>query len=52
MLGRVAVRHRPTPVPEAAGGHTGHDVRPGARRQGYAAAMLAAGRGIGRALPA
>ncbi|MGR6968036.1 GNAT family N-acetyltransferase [Streptomyces cynarae] len=42
MLGRLAIRHRLTPALEKAGGHIGYDVRPSARRQGHATAMLAA----------
>jgi predicted acetyltransferase len=42
FLGRLAIRHRLTPVLERAGGHIGYDVRPSARRQGHARAMLAA----------
>jgi predicted acetyltransferase len=42
FLGRLAIRHRLTPALETMGGHIGYDVRPGARRQGYATAMLAA----------
>lgn len=42
MLGRLAIRHRLTPPLEKAGGHIGYDVRPSARRQGHATAMLAA----------
>jgi predicted acetyltransferase len=42
FLGRLAIRHRLTPALERAGGHIGYDVRPSARRQGHARAMLAA----------
>lgn len=42
LLGRLAIRHRLIPVLEKAGGHIGYDVRPSARRQGHATAMLAA----------
>ncbi|MCX4745711.1 GNAT family N-acetyltransferase [Kitasatospora sp. NBC_01287] len=42
MLGRLAIRHRLTPALERVGGHIGYDVRPSARRQGHATAMLAA----------
>jgi predicted acetyltransferase len=42
MLARLAIRHRLTPALEKAGGHIGYDVRPGARRQGHATAILAA----------
>jgi predicted acetyltransferase len=44
-LGRIAIRHRLTPHLLSYGGHIGYDVRPSARRQGHATAMLA------RALP-
>lgn len=55
-LGRVSLRHRLNRDLEVVGGHIGYDVRPGARRQGHATAMLAAalplahGRGIDPAL--
>jgi predicted acetyltransferase len=41
-LGRIALRHRLTPRLLEAGGHIGYDVRPSARRRGYATAMLRA----------
>jgi predicted acetyltransferase len=41
-LGRIALRHRLTPRLREAGGHIGYDVRPTARRQGHATAMLRA----------
>lgn len=41
-LGRLAIRHRLTPHGLARSGHIGYDVRPSARRQGHATAMLAA----------
>lgn len=41
-LGRIAVRHRLTEHLWELGGHIGYDVRPTARRQGHATAMLAA----------
>lgn len=56
MLGRLAIRHFLIPRLERAGGHIGYDVRPSARRQGHATAMLraalpvAAGLGITEAL--
>ncbi|MDQ0904808.1 GNAT family N-acetyltransferase [Streptomyces canus] len=50
MLGRLAIRHRLTPALEKAGGHIGYDVRPSARRQGHATAMLAAALPIARSL--
>ena len=39
-LGRIAIRHRLTPHLREMGGHIGYDVRPSARRQGHATAML------------
>lgn len=41
-LGRISVRHRLTPFLLEVGGHIGYDVRPSARRQGHATAMLQA----------
>lgn len=41
-FGRIAVRHRLTPVLLELGGHIGYDVRPSARRRGKATAMLRA----------
>ena len=41
-LGRLAIRHRLTESLLAFGGHIGYDVRPSARRQGHATAMLRA----------
>src|SRR5689334_22891887 len=41
-LGRVQLRHRLTPMLLESGGHIGYDVRPSARRNGHATAMLAA----------
>ena len=41
-LGRIAVRHRLTDRLREVGGHIGYDVRPTARRQGHATAMLRA----------
>lgn len=55
-LGRLAIRHRLTPVLLELGGHIGYVVRPSARRNGHATAMLAqslpiaAGLGIDPAL--
>ncbi|MGP3920008.1 GNAT family N-acetyltransferase [Nonomuraea sp. 10N515B] len=50
FLGRLAIRHRLTPALEKCGGHIGYDVRPSARRQGHATAMLAAALPIARSL--
>lgn len=41
-LGRLAIRHHLTHYLREVGGHIGYDVRPSARRQGHATAMLAA----------
>jgi predicted acetyltransferase len=41
-LGRLALRHRLTDRLREFGGHIGYDVRPTARRQGHATAMLRA----------
>jgi predicted acetyltransferase len=41
-LARISVRHRLTPSLLEEGGHIGYDVRPSARRQGHATAMLRA----------
>lgn len=56
FLGRLAIRHQLTPTLERKGGHIGYDVRPSARLQGHATAMLqsalpiAKELGIGKAL--
>ena len=42
FLGRLAIRHRLTEWLLEFGGHIGYDVRPSARRQGHATAMLRA----------
>ncbi|MFS8197132.1 GNAT family N-acetyltransferase [Streptomyces sp. CWNU-52B] len=39
-LGRIQVRHRLTPFLRDLGGHIGYGVRPSARRNGHATAML------------
>jgi predicted acetyltransferase len=49
-LGRVAIRHELTPRLREHGGHIGYDVRPSARRQGHATAMLAAALPVARRL--
>jgi predicted acetyltransferase len=41
-LGRIALRHQLTARLRETGGHIGYDVRPTARRQGHATAMLRA----------
>lgn len=40
--GRIALRHVLTATTAGIGGHVGYDVRPSARRQGHATAMLRA----------
>ncbi len=40
FLGRIAIRHRMTPLLLQSGGHIGYDMRPSARRKGHATAML------------
>ncbi|WP_205326421.1 GNAT family N-acetyltransferase [Glycomyces sp. YM15] len=42
FLGRINLRHRLNESLSEIGGHIGYDVRPTARRQGHATAMLAA----------
>ena len=42
FLGRLSIRHRLNPFLHELGGHIGYSVRPSARRQGHATAMLAA----------
>lgn len=42
FLGRLSIRHRLDPYLLELGGHIGYAVRPGARRQGHATAMLRA----------
>ena len=55
-LGRINIRHRLNDYLREVGGHIGYDIRPTARRQGHATAMLAAalpraaGLGIEKAL--
>jgi len=56
FLGRLSIRHHLSDALRRHGGHIGYDVRPSARRQGHATAMLraalpiAAGMGIKHAL--
>jgi predicted acetyltransferase len=51
ILGRLSIRHELTDFLREVGGHIGYVVRPSARRQGHAGAMLAAAlpttRGLG-----
>lgn len=42
LLGRLSIRHELTDALREFGGHIGYVVRPSARRQGHASAMLAA----------
>lgn len=49
-FGRLAIRHRLTPLLLEAGGHIGYDVRPSARCQGHATAMLRAALPIAHSL--
>jgi predicted acetyltransferase len=48
--GRIAIRHSLTPWLLELGGHIGYDVRPTARRRGYATAMLRAARPVAAGL--
>lgn len=50
FLGRLAIRHRLTATLKRKGGHIGYDVRPSARRQGHASAMLNAALPIAKEL--
>jgi len=50
FLGRIAIRHRLNPFLREVGGHIGYAVRPTARRQGHATAMLAGALPVARAL--
>jgi predicted acetyltransferase len=45
-LGRLSIRHRLTPHLLVEGGNMGYEVRPSARGQGHATAMLAQGLGL------
>jgi predicted acetyltransferase len=49
-LARIAIRHRLTDRLRQAGGHIGYDVRPSARRRGYATMMLREALPIARGL--
>jgi predicted acetyltransferase len=49
-LGRISLRHRLTKRLLEVGGHIGYDVRPSARRQGHATAMLRAVLPLARAM--
>ncbi|MFE2941131.1 GNAT family N-acetyltransferase [Streptomyces sp. NPDC059255] len=50
FLGRLNIRHRLNPYLREIGGHIGYAVRPTARRQGHATAMLLAALPVARAL--
>ncbi|MEU6250801.1 GNAT family N-acetyltransferase [Glycomyces sp. NPDC047010] len=50
FLGRLAIRHTLNADLLDVGGHIGYDVRPSARRQGHATAMLAAALPVAAAL--
>jgi predicted acetyltransferase len=49
-LARIAIRHRLSDRLRRAGGHIGYDVRPSARRRGYAGLMLQEALPIARGL--
>jgi len=49
-LGRLSIRYELTDVLREFGGHIGYVVRPSARRQGHASAMMAASLPIARSL--
>jgi GNAT superfamily N-acetyltransferase len=49
-LARIAIRHRLTDRLRQAGGHIGYDVRPSARRRGYATTMLREALPVARSL--
>lgn len=49
-LARLDVRHRLTPALTEVGGHIGYAVRPSARRQGHATAMLGEALVVARAM--
>ena len=49
-FGRLDIRHHLTPALLEVGGHIGYAVRPNARRQGHATAMLGAALPLARAL--
>jgi predicted acetyltransferase len=49
-LGHLNLRHRLTPHLTEVGGHIGYDVRPSARRNGHATAMLPDGLAVARGL--
>jgi predicted acetyltransferase len=49
-LGRISIRHRLTARLREIGGHIAYDIRPSARKRGYATAMLAAALPVARSL--
>lgn len=50
LVGRLSIRHELDGWLRTNGGHIGYDVRPSARRQGHATAMLAAALPVAHAL--
>jgi predicted acetyltransferase len=50
FLGRISIRHELNASLRRIGGHVGYEIRPSARRQGHATAMLAAALGVANKL--